>query len=608
MKQGPANDYAELLIPPHWEQALRCENSSGQNQAQRSVRCLAGLATSSHLACDREKRPITAPPLHLSSLKKPGEHSPDIPFTILQYLPVKDLLEDLSDKISFRQSKLRATLDEVLPIFLPYMQQLQEALDAYDGESFEVKGLHFVPGADLKAHDFEPDSFQVFLDAIPGQLLENYPEFLIPFARYAVDSNIQKLIQFMTQWEGQAIGNPHARLLLLVAQEAILFSDSQAAWKYVLDHDLTVGYNQLRQLDPYLASDIHLDFLGLNESGLKYFDLGTTLLETGMNKDLTLYLRNRKTQTEVASFFLTGVDPDIAAAAKADFDKLQAGLQYLLDNQLKRLRDALLDGNLYRSGFSWKYAYLNHPVLNRLARLFVWRYSDPFVKHTFTLTEKGPIKSDGSAYEIGDYGSIRMAHPVEMGRGEVERWRYFFADNHIQQPFDQVSIPVTRISGEDLESRYAGIELPRSAIDSLLDQGFHLVDKDPKAYWQELSIGFGQAFTLEVEAANKQTVKWQAIDEDEVLSLGKAYVWTRSRRTLNHIALALDDATLLGKIDADDLDIASRLQIFSEDQINRFWSYAVKHRKTACAAVILAHKEERFSKIDLDDEYRLDDI
>ena len=178
-------------------------------------------------------------------------------------------------------------------------------------------------------------------------------------------------------------------------------------------------YSRLRQVDPDLASNIHLGTLGLDEEGLRVFDLDTIQIESGLNSDLSLFLRNWKTRAKLSSFFLTGVDPNRARVAKADFEKLQADLQILLDDQLNRLREALLDGSLYRSGFSWKYAYLTHPVLNKLARLFVWRYSDPFVKHTFTLTEKGPIKSDGSAYEIGDHGSIRMAHPLEMGRGEV---------------------------------------------------------------------------------------------------------------------------------------------------------------------------------------------
>lgn len=79
------------------------------------------------------------------------------------------------------------------------------------------------------------------------------------------------------------------------------------------------------------------------------------------------------------------------------------------------------------------------------------------------------VKVDGELIELDPEHPVRLAHPCELPREEVLRWRHWLKANHIKQAFIQMDLPIYDLSVVR-EDRFDGVIFDRDLLEQKLDR------------------------------------------------------------------------------------------------------------------------------------------
>ena len=221
-----------------------------------------------------------------------------------------------------------------------------------------------------------------------------------------------------------------------------------------------------------------------------------------------------------------------------------------------------------------------------MARLIVWQQGD----NTFTLHDDNKAYLvDNTPYEISNE-PVSVAHPLEMKENELIKWRQYFIDNSIKQPFEQVWEPV--MQAKDIKpDRYNDAYIPLYAIMNKDKHGIIMKGQS------ELSLKDCSA-NLELIESDPDWIN----NQFEITN----FRFNKYTRYVNHIVSIFDKGTVEGRIKKDDVSVSIYLDRFTLAQITDFIDIATKNKCTNVSALLLQYKHDHYPDYDHIDELILD--
>ena len=444
----------------------------------------------------------------------------------------------------------------------------------------------------------KPDSLQAAINSLAEEYLIKYQNtrkkyLVFPFCRYADEESMSALTNRAPKWATSASGKNASPLLQL--RSAINYSNTRAAMLFAERYKALDEYAKLRGTDVDTLLNTVLSEFDLDETGKKRYELGNTVLETVLQDDLTISLYDQGAQKIVKSVPKKNSDPEKYEAAKADLADIRKNIKTVAKARNNVLFEDFLTGKNYEAN-KWKKIHFSNPVLNRIARLLVWEQE----ASTFTLSAEGAIDNAGQAYKITSK-PIRLAHPMEMARADVDAWQKYYTSHGLKQPFAQVWEPVID-SNSIRKDRYSGIVLPLYTFKGrdkhgIIGSGFNYYSEDFEVRFKDCDL------ELETSTWRLESLEYDAY----TYTLGK-FSYKKYTRYTNHIVGILDGWTIEQRILKDDVSVVDRLESFTLAQITEFIKKASEHNCNNVTAALLEYKNKRFTGYDPMERFWLEDF
>lgn len=146
------------------------------------------------------------------------------------------------------------------------------------------------------------------------------------------------------------------------------------------------------------ADEVKESFLfdfGFDENGVRRFELGNTVLEVRLQKDLKLDMFDTNKQKAVKSVPKTGADPALYQLAKDEIADMRSNIKKAYTIRKWELFDCYIEKTVF-SPEKWSESYLKNAFLHVLAELLVWQQEGK----TFTCSDGGLITADGAEYAL----------------------------------------------------------------------------------------------------------------------------------------------------------------------------------------------------------------
>lgn len=123
--------------------------------------------------------------------------------------------------------------------------------------------------------------------------------------------------------------------------------------------------------------------------------------------------------------------------AKKQLSASRTELKAVLTLQAVRLYDAMCSGRSWPAS-DWLTFIAGHPLMGQLAARLVWAEAGDGGTRAFRPTEDGElIDADDQLVVLPDTAQVRLAHRVELGDAEAERWAGHLRDYEVDALFDQ---------------------------------------------------------------------------------------------------------------------------------------------------------------------------
>ena len=408
-----------------------------------------------------------------------------------------------------------------------------------------------------------------------------------PICRYADEATMRELTGRAVQWASGVSGNDAPPLRAF--RKAVLYSNTRSAI-WLADHCCDLGvYAKMRGTLADTLQDRYLYDIGLDTQGGRQYDLGNQMVTARLQPDLSFLMELPGGKT-AKSLPKKGADPEKYEAAKADLDQRKKDAK-----RIATARYAVLFADFLRSrkrdAADWQEAYLHNPLLRSMAKLLVWSQG----KRTFTLTESGPVRSDGKPYPIGK-GGIGVAHPMEMTPEDVAAWQEYFRANGLKQPFPQIWEPV--FAPETVrEDRYTGCTISCRRVQNAEKHGVH--------YRKNVGWSYPERTYFTLDDCELEVIDAHMWDGIGTLTLGK-FTFRKYTRKVNHIVYLFDKWTIQERIQKDDVGILAMLASYNAAQITEFLNMAVESKATNLTAALLEYKHTHFPAYDAFAEFTLD--
>lgn len=514
------------------------------------------------------------------------------PSLLEKYLKKQKISDKLFKSVKYKNTDQKAPAFVVECAVVPYMQQLEKVPTTIGQYEKDYCQFSIDPNADKVAAELDPESFGELLDKLIGKDMPSVFQTLVPYGRYATGKQISNLTSRMNKWKKWNEYSTAGRRSIIVARGAILLNDSREAMLYADKSGALDWYAKIRELDTNVLRDNNMSDFGLDKNGKKYFDLGNTIIEVSVNKDLKLRLFDTNAAKEVKSIPKRGADPDKYEKAKAEFADIKKNLKAIVKNRTELLFASFLHGNT-RKAESWKSSYLKNYILHKVGELVVWNQKGK----TFILAGKGVVDCNGHEYIINDKDPINVAHPIQMNLGERKAWQQYFTSHGLKQPFEQVWEPVIDMD-KFKPDRYEGRMIPYFRFVKQEKHGIHVRDWN---YHNEIEI------TFEDCKANVERIDWarHEISMDHRFEV-KSIKVPKATRMSNHILALLDRYTSIDRVIADDVTIVDTLHDCSLAQITDYINIANENNANNVLAALLEYKNNNYSDFDPMDDFILD--
>jgi hypothetical protein len=208
--------------------------------------------------------------------------------------------------------------------------------------------------------------------------------------------------------------------------------------------------------------------LGLDADGRAEVALGdrTALLQLTGDATPKLEIRWRDAADKVTTTVPAAVK-ETHGEGLADLRKTAAEAKKLAALQRRRVEDLLALGRAWTAQ-DWAELYVGHPIVGWTARGLVWTASCDGQPDVSGLPERDDTgdawrlrSHDGTANEVTRDARLRLWHPLEADRDEVQRWRAHLLDTSTRQPFKQAFREVYRLTPAEEQTdtysnRFAG--------------------------------------------------------------------------------------------------------------------------------------------------------
>ena len=459
---------------------------------------------------------------------------------------------------------------------------LKYIIVSYGGINPEAPKL--MPEADAAAKLLRYDSFCEALAKLSGDLdCAAYPTLIPLLCRYGNAKQIKAMISAHKNWNTKtefggkkiAVKDAFTKLLMLSdTREAAIFFEKNG-W---LD-----SYAGLRGTTADEVKESFLFDFGFDENGVRRFELGNTVLDVRLQKDLKLDMFDTNKQKAVKSVPKTGADPALYQLAKDEIADMRSNIKKAYTIRKWELFDCYIEKTVF-SPEKWSESYLKNAFLHVLAELLVWQQEGK----TFTCSDGGLVTADGAEYALSDKPII-LAHPMEMDKADIAAWQRYYTARGLKQPFEQIWEPV-REASQISPDRYAGIPIPVVYLRHAERRGIYCVYD-----WynnMEFSINGFDVDAKKTEEEDKLQIK-----------LIKPKVW--NRRT-NMVISYLDRLTVYGRIAKDDVTVMDLMDGFTLAQITEFIKAAQEANAGNVTAALLEYKNNTYPDFDPMAEFTLE--
>ena len=416
---------------------------------------------------------------------------------------------------------------------------------------------------------------------ISSQLKEKCKEdenLYIPLAFFADDDTVNEFVDNISIWMK---GKKKDKERVMRVKGALLLNDTISAQKYFEKIDKLDIYAKKRNLDVDDLQDQLLSDFGLDHDGKTEYVLEDNTITVSLQNDLKFILTDN-TGKVIKSI---SKKTDKGIKANEEYSKLKKDVKEAAKMVNNKLFKDFLSGKS-RDGKSWSNIWLNNPVMKIMARLIVWQQND----NTFTLHDDNKAYLvDNTPYEISNE-PVSVAHPLEMKENELIKWRQYFIDNSIKQPFEQVWEPV--MQAKDIKpDRYNDTYIPLYAIMNKDKHGIIMKGQS------ELSLK-GCSANLELIESDPDWIN----NQFEITN----FRFNKYTRYVNHIVSIFDKGTVEDRIKKDDISVSIYLDRFTLAQITDFIDIATKNKCTNVSALLLQYKHDHYPDYDHIDELILD--
>ena len=376
-----------------------------------------------------------------------------------------------------------------------------------------------------------------------------------------------------------------------IADKSLILSDTREAILLADKKGLIDTYAEARGVKSSELLDSVLYDFGFDDNGKKIYDIGNKKIEISLNTDLSLAIFDSVANKSVKSIPKKGADIELYEKAYADFSDIKKNIKKAVKNKTNSLFSEFLNADKHTTE-AWKNSYLYNPMLRTVANLIVWDQNGT----TFILKNSLPITSDGNSYTINDK-EIKVAHPMEMKKEEIEAWQNYFVNNGLKQPFEQIWEPA--YSGDSIKSdRYKGCMIPYYRFVKQEKRGISVQDYD---FHNDITINFQDC------SASVVRIDWQRhhIDMNDCFEI-ESFEFRKHTRRVNHLVSYFDRITVYDKIKRDDVSIESVLSSFTLAQISNFIKVASENNAVNVTALLLEYKNKHFAVFDVMDEFVLE--
>ncbi len=489
------------------------------------------------------------------------------------------------DEFDFSGVKYANSDEEASPFVLKYViASYVEKLEARPKRGHMCcNKFGFSAEADKVAATFDAKSFQKLVDRI-----ELCHETVAVKCRYGSEKEIVHIGAMINKGERDRKDTFH-----IVAIEAIVLSDTRRAMIIADEHDLLGRYARMRHTTAEVIRETKLLDFGFSDAYTKYYDIGSTLIQAKLNRDLSLSLYNVNEDKIVKALPKKGADPEKLQEATEDLSDLKKNIKKVISNRKKELFPMFLSGETIPVA-KWKLSYISNPVFHRFAETIVWNQG----KDSFIITESGAIRSDGSTYSIKDNAAIGLAHPLLMDDQETRAWQRYISSQGIKQPFIQMWEP-TPARYEIKPDRYVGCLLPYYRFLHREEHGITTYD-----------FNFHNDIEIELTDCNAkiERIDWHRheISPDDRFEIKSIRLKSKYTLTGNHVIAYLDRITMYGRIMADDVTIADQLNSCNIAQITNYIQCAQEAKATNVLALLLDYKNKAFPDFDPMAEFELE--
>lgn len=349
--------------------------------------------------------------------------------------------------------------------------------------------------------------------------------------------------------------------------------------------------------------------VGLDKDGCKKYDLGNQVVRVRLqsNYGFLVELPDGSTMDELPK---DGSRKKLYNIANRDFAKLKDDCSKALESCHDYLFESFLWGDL-SSAKSWEKSYLHNPLLRDYLSRIIWDQKG----RTFLLSNGMPIDSYGNPYAV-TCDDIKVAHPMEMEKDDVLRWKKYLSTNGIRQPFTQIWEPVIDLKDIDPD-RYKFASVKFSCLMDLDKDGISVelgpfeLDEDSfySFYFEDVNITIdcnsGHYEYLPYKDSDEYR-KFYVVTENDIADINDVHI-SKPSRMANHVIATLDKIAVNSWImDDDDISITDFLPAFTRPQILEFVKTAQDANSTNVLAILLDYLDKAKDDYDLMGESELE--
>ncbi|MFC4335433.1 DUF4132 domain-containing protein [Salininema proteolyticum] len=189
---------------------------------------------------------------------------------------------------------------------------------------------------------------------------------------------------------------------------------------------------------------------GLDEDGGMTIDYGPRSFRVVFDENLVPLITDEKGKVR-KSLPKPGKkdDGEVAERNRKRFSALKKDLRKTASSQIARLEKALVTQRTWDTD-SFRRHLVDHPLMWHMARRLVWVAEAGEERIPFRLAEdRTPADVEDDEIDLPEEATVRLAHPMVLGREDRAAWAEVLADYEILQPFDQLGREIHELTEEE---------------------------------------------------------------------------------------------------------------------------------------------------------------